>query len=74
MGKVEEHRFKSMLLSDERALRIYTPSGYNPTSSDSGLLILFDGQYYAYQVPYTILDNLIADGLRRLWSLSLSTT
>ncbi len=60
IGKVEERRLKSILWSDERALRIYTPSGYNP-SSDYGLLILFDGQYYADQVP-TILDNLIADG------------
>jgi len=61
IGKVEERRFKSILLNNERALRVYTPSGYKPTGSAYGLLILFDAQYYANQAP-TVLDNLIADG------------
>src|SRR5262249_6924845 len=60
MGKVEERRFNSKLLNSERVLRVYTPSGYKSTESGYGLLILFDGQFYASQVP-TILDNLIAD-------------
>ena len=61
-GKVEERRFKSILLNNERVLRVYTPSGYKLTGSDYGLLILFDGQFHTSQVPTpTILDNLIAD-------------
>jgi len=62
MGKVEERRFKSILMNNERVLRIYTPPGYKPTGSRYGLLILFDGQFHTSQVPTpTILDNLIAD-------------
>ncbi len=60
-GRVEEHRFRSERLGNERILRIYTPPGYDPQGKPYGLLVVLDGKTYTSDVPTpTILDNLLA--------------
>lgn len=50
-------------LPNTRTVSIYRPHPSYTTSSDSPLLILFDGDAYLTRVPTpTILDNLIAQG------------
>src|SRR4051812_17338307 len=62
-GRVEEHRFRSERLGNERILRIYTPPGYDPQGKPYGLLVVLDGRTYTSDVPTpTILDNLLAAG------------
>ena len=59
-GKVEEHRFRSALLGNERRIWVYTPPDYN-AAEDCGLLLMFDGtQYLRIHQATTVLDNLIA--------------
>ena len=63
-GKVISHKFKSLLLDNERTLWIYTPYGYGTGKTEYGILILFDGGSYVTWVPTpTILDNLIVERL-----------
>jgi enterochelin esterase-like enzyme len=60
-GRVEQQRFKSAILANEREIFIYTPAGYKTGGSPYGVLVLFDGETYRNDVPApTILDNLIA--------------
>jgi enterochelin esterase family protein len=64
-GKVDTHQLKSDILSNERRVWVYTPPNYSPTNEKAyGLLVLFDGWAYANLIPtFTILDNLISEGL-----------
>jgi enterochelin esterase family protein len=60
-GRLEESRFRSERLGNERIVRIYTPPGYDPKGKPLGLLIVLDGRTYTSDVPTpTILDNLLA--------------
>ncbi|HEX3553927.1 MAG TPA: enterochelin esterase [Thermoanaerobaculia bacterium] len=60
-GRVEERRFRSERLGNERIVRIYTPPGYDPQGKPLGLLVVLDGRTYTSDVPTpTILDNLLA--------------
>jgi len=59
-GEIKPHKIKSEILKEERAVRIYTPPGYDPKGKPCGLLIYFDGEAVPFAVPLpTILDNLI---------------
>ncbi|MDR0227197.1 MAG: enterochelin esterase [Burkholderiaceae bacterium] len=59
-GRLEQHRLSSPLLGNDRDVWVYRPAGAAPQA----LLLLFDGNAYARQVPTpTIIDNLMADGL-----------
>jgi enterochelin esterase-like enzyme len=64
-GKVEIRQLKSNILDNERRVWVYTPPNYDPSQNNPyGLFILFDGWAYANLVPtFTILDNLISDGI-----------
>jgi len=66
-GQVEKHRFKSVLLKNEREIAVYVPAGYSRTHKPYPLLVLFDEIAYLGDreqivlVPTpTILDNLIS--------------
>ncbi|HSS79046.1 MAG TPA: enterochelin esterase [Thermoanaerobaculia bacterium] len=62
-GRVEEHRFRSERLGNERIVRVYTPPGYDPHGKPYGLAIILDGRTYTSEVPTpTVLDNLLAAG------------
>jgi enterochelin esterase family protein len=67
-GKIEEAKFKSAILNNERPVWIYTPPGYKANGQPYHLLVTFDGGTYAAQtqtepIPMpTILDNLQANG------------
>jgi enterochelin esterase-like enzyme len=62
-GRVEEHRFRSERLGNERIVRVYTPSGYDPKGQPYGLAVFLDGRTYSSDIPGpTILDNLLAVG------------
>jgi len=62
LGKVEEQRFKSTILGNEREIFIYTPPGYKADGAPYNVLVLFDGETYRKNVPAPrILDNLIAE-------------
>lgn len=62
-GRIEEHRFRSERLGNERIVRIYTPPGYDPQGPPLGLLVLLDGRTYSSDIPGPIiLDNLLAAG------------
>ncbi|MDF5873260.1 alpha/beta hydrolase-fold protein [Pseudomonas aeruginosa] len=53
----------SQALANQRQLTFYTPPGYDPEGQRYPLLVLFDEDHYARDVPTpTILDNLIAAG------------
>jgi enterochelin esterase-like enzyme len=63
-GKVTSTSFKSAQLKEDRAISLYTPPGYDSTTS-ADLLIVFDGGIYdgspSSLIPTpNILDNLIA--------------
>ena len=64
VGKMEETRFYSNSLVNERTVWVYTPPGYTTARDPYGLLVLFDGAAYlhAMNAAHT-LDNLLADGL-----------
>jgi enterochelin esterase family protein len=64
VGKMEWFQLKSAILSEERGITVYTPSGYSDKSkSEYWLLVLFDGFLYRSSIPTpTILDNLIHAG------------
>lgn len=65
-GRIEESRFRSERLGNERIIRVYTPPGYDPQAKDPkgqphGLLVVLDGRTYTSDIPTpTILDNLLA--------------
>ena len=62
-GKVERLGYTSQALANQRQLTLYTPPGYDPEGQRYPLLVLFDEDHYARDVPTpTILDNLIAAG------------
>jgi enterochelin esterase-like enzyme len=62
-GRVEQHRFGSSLLGNERLLSVYTPAGYQPAAGPYPLVMLFDRWAYAEGMAGpTTLDNLIAAG------------
>ncbi len=61
-GEIKPHKIKSEILKEERAIRVYTPPGYDPKGKPCGLLIFFDGETVPIVIPLpTILDNLIAN-------------
>ena len=60
-GEVKSHKIKSEILKEDRAIRVYTPPGYDPKGKPCGLLIFFDGETVPSIIPLpTTLDNLIA--------------
>jgi len=67
-GQVENHRFKSALLKNEREVGIYLPPRYSRTAKPYPLLVLFDEDAYlgdqnqdALIPTPTILNNLISE-------------
>jgi enterochelin esterase-like enzyme len=62
-GRVENHRFKSRALNNEREIAIYLPPEYSSHAEPYPLLVLFDEEAYLKLIPTpTILDNLISEG------------
>jgi enterochelin esterase-like enzyme len=62
-GRLEQHRFRSEILGNERILSIYTPAGYQREGEPYALVVLFDRWAYAeVMATPTVLDNLIAAG------------
>ncbi|MFC4313883.1 enterochelin esterase [Steroidobacter flavus] len=61
-GNVETFDVDSKILSNQRKVSVYTPSGYRKQGTRYGLLLMFDRLSYTSDVPTpTILDNMIAD-------------
>lgn len=61
-GNIEEYRFHSENLQEDRRIRIYTPYGYKKTDEPYRFLLLTDGdEYITLLSAKAILDNLIAD-------------
>ncbi len=61
-GALTQHKIKSEILKQERAVTVYTPANFDPKTSECGLLVLFDGPFYldSNEIPGpVILDNLI---------------
>jgi enterochelin esterase family protein len=61
-GCVEQHRFHSEILQNERDIWIYRPPGEARSTHPSPWLLLFDGWAYVHLPASVILDNLIAEG------------
>ena len=62
-GRVELHRLKSELLSNERRIWVYTPPEYAPGGRAYPMLVVFDGGAALSVMPtHRILDNLLDDG------------
>ncbi|MDR3014562.1 MAG: DUF3327 domain-containing protein [Delftia acidovorans] len=60
-GALVQHRLSSRVLGNSRDVWTYRPAG---GQAPEALLVLFDGNAYAKQVPTpTLIDNLMADGL-----------
>jgi enterochelin esterase-like enzyme len=65
-GKVTSTRIKSERLKNERSITVYTPAGYDASTSEHDLLVLFDEGMYVSDIPLpTILDNLIGSNTIR---------
>ncbi|MEZ4706024.1 MAG: enterochelin esterase [Caldilineaceae bacterium] len=62
-GRVDETRFRSNILGNERTVWVYTPPEYGSDQAPHNLLILFDGAAYL-RVMHVVntLDNLHAHG------------
>jgi len=61
-GQVQLHRLHSSILDREDRVWVYTPPDYRPNGAPYGLLLMFDGWFYAHVIPMpTILDYLIAE-------------
>lgn len=61
-GHIEESRFYSKILNNERTVWTYTPPGYGTNQEPYSLLVLFDGAAYLHVMDApTTLDNLFAD-------------
>ncbi len=67
-GKVEEIKFKSTILNNERPVWVYTPPGYKTGGQPYHLLVTFDGITYVTKASEggvslpTTLNNLLARG------------
>jgi enterochelin esterase family protein len=61
-GELNQTRFTSTLLKNERNIWVYTPPGFNPNGKRYPLLVLFDGGAYSTETAPArrILDDLIA--------------
>lgn len=60
-GIIERVQVSSTLLGSSRDVSIYTPAGYTKASVPCNLVVLFDGNYAAFDVPTAVtFDNLIA--------------
>lgn len=61
-GNLDETRFQSKILDNERTIWVYTPPGYKLDAEPYSLLVLFDGEAYldVMNAPNT-LDNLLAE-------------
>jgi len=63
LGRVEQHRFASRLLGNERLLSVYTPAGYQPAAGPYPFVVLLDRWAYVEgMAAATTRDNLIAAG------------
>ncbi|MCM1988371.1 hypothetical protein KDK92_01355 [Oceanirhabdus seepicola] len=61
-GKLDEHKYYSEKLDEQRSIKIYTPNGYSKENKPYGYLVLTDGgAYIEFLSAVTVLDNLIAD-------------
>ena len=59
-GRVDDVRFRSIQLRNERTARVYLPAGFDQ-ADQYDLLVMMDEDVYSGPVPLaTILDNLIA--------------
>jgi enterochelin esterase family protein len=59
-GKVEQSRFHSATLNNDRDIWVYTPHDFNRDGASYPLVVVLDGRPYTTWVPVpTILDNLI---------------
>ena len=62
-GRLEEHRYRSSLLANERRVWVYTPAGFEGNRAPAHLLVMFDGWAAVNRHPtLAILDNLHASG------------
>ncbi len=62
-GKIDIHHVSSQILNNERRVWVYTPAGYTTSHEPYGLLLLFDGFDYIYNIlAPAILDNLVHAG------------
>ena len=60
-GRLEDARFKSEILKNERRAWVYTPPGYARDGKPYGLIVMFDGPMYTLLIPTpAILDKLLA--------------
>ncbi len=60
-GLLSQEKLTSAFLKEERAITVYTPSGYSKEAEPCRLLVLFDGEDYQTLISTpTILDNLVA--------------
>ena len=60
-GSVKTSRIKSETLQNERSVSVYTPAGYDASTTEHDVLVLFDEGAYLGDIPAPIiLDNLIA--------------
>jgi enterochelin esterase-like enzyme len=60
-GRLEEHRFRSRILKNERKLWVHIPAGLELDRPDLRVAVFFDGFVYAHVLGApTILDNLVA--------------
>ena len=67
-GLIEQKKFKSAILKNERDIWIYTPPEYEAAKGPYPLMLLFDGAAYIrpdFNNALPTLDNLINDGLIR---------
>ena len=62
-GKLDDLKFRSPSLANERDVWVYTPHDFSPNGGPYPLLVVFDGSAHTTRVPVpTILDNLIQQG------------
>lgn len=62
-GRSKQFHVGSKILGEERSFWIYTPPGYSTDGQPYDLLVLFDGDSYALDVPTaTIIENLLEAG------------
>lgn len=59
-GRLESRTIASGILKMDRALNVYTPSGYRVGGPPTSLLVLFDGDAYLDMAAPVTFDNLIA--------------
>jgi enterochelin esterase family protein len=60
-GRLEEHRFRSRILKNERRIWVHVPADVEPDRSGLRVAVFFDGNVYAHVMSGpTVLDNLVA--------------